>query len=78
MDSAAKLAEIEAAEKEKMKDKVEKIVGHGISCFINRQLIYNYPEQVRQQHSSAASSNVNAKYYAIVNSSFDHANLLVL
>lgn len=46
VDSAAKLAEIEAAEKEKMKDKVEKIVGHGISCFINRQLIYNYPEQL--------------------------------
>ena len=24
----------------------EKIVGHGINCFINRQLIYNFPEQV--------------------------------
>ncbi len=46
VDSTAKLAEIESAEKEKMKAKVAKIVGHGISCFINRQLIYNYPEQV--------------------------------
>ena len=46
MDSTAKLAEIELAEKEKMKDKVDKILAHNISCFINRQLIYNYPEQV--------------------------------
>ncbi len=46
VDSMAKVAEIEAAEKEKMKAKVEKIVAHGINCFINRQLIYNYPEQL--------------------------------
>ena len=46
VDSAAKLAEIEAAEKEKMKEKVDKILAHDITCFINRQLIYNYPEQV--------------------------------
>ncbi len=29
-----------------MKEKVEKIIAHGINCFINRQLIYNYPEQL--------------------------------
>jgi hypothetical protein len=46
VDSAAQLAEIEEAEKLKMKQKVDKIVAHNISCFINRQLIYNYPEQV--------------------------------
>jgi T-complex protein 1 subunit beta len=46
VDSMAKVAEIEAAEKEKMKGKVDKIVSHGINCFINRQLIYNYPEQL--------------------------------
>uniref|UniRef100_A0A8C2N819 T-complex protein 1 subunit beta n=1 Tax=Capra hircus TaxID=9925 RepID=A0A8C2N819_CAPHI len=40
VDSTAKVAEIEHAEKEKMKEK------HGINCFINRQLIYNYPEQL--------------------------------
>jgi T-complex protein 1 subunit beta len=40
------VAEIEGAEKGKMKDKVDKIIGHGINCFINRQLIYNYPEQL--------------------------------
>jgi T-complex protein 1 subunit beta len=40
------VAEIEAAEKQKMRDKCEKIIGHGINCFINRQLIYNYPEEI--------------------------------
>jgi T-complex protein 1 subunit beta len=42
----AKVADIEAAEKDKMKAKCEKILAHGINCFINRQLIYNYPEQI--------------------------------
>ncbi|KTG01830.1 hypothetical protein cypCar_00031195 [Cyprinus carpio] len=46
VDSTAKVAEIETAEKEKMKEKVERILKHGINCFINRQLIYNYPEQL--------------------------------
>ncbi|GAX11782.1 T-complex protein 1 subunit beta [Fistulifera solaris] len=46
VDSMDKVAAIEQAEKEKMRRKVEKIVGHGISCFINRQLIYNYPESL--------------------------------
>uniref|UniRef100_A0A2P2HYN1 T-complex protein 1 subunit beta n=1 Tax=Hirondellea gigas TaxID=1518452 RepID=A0A2P2HYN1_9CRUS len=45
-DSLAKLAQIEKAEKSKMKVKVEKILKHNIDCFINRQLIYNYPEQL--------------------------------
>jgi len=46
VDSVAKVAELELAEKEKMKEKVEKIVKHGCNVFINRQLIYNYPEQL--------------------------------
>lgn len=46
VDSMAKVAEIEAAEKIKMRNKVEKIIGHGINCFVNRQLIYNYPEEL--------------------------------
>ncbi|VDK29873.1 unnamed protein product, partial [Anisakis simplex] len=29
-----------------MKDKVDKIIAHKINVFINRQLIYNYPEQL--------------------------------
>ncbi|XP_016328317.1 T-complex protein 1 subunit beta [Sinocyclocheilus anshuiensis] len=36
VDSTAKVAEIETAEKEKMKEKVERILKHGINCFINR------------------------------------------
>jgi T-complex protein 1 subunit beta len=46
VDSVAKIAELEVAEKEKMKDKCEKIMKSGCNVFINRQLIYNYPEQL--------------------------------
>jgi len=46
VDSMSKVAEIEGAEKEKMKEKVNKIIGHGINCFVNRQLIYNFPEEL--------------------------------
>merc|ERR1712226_1109382 len=46
VENVAKVAEIEVAEKEKMKDKVEMICKHDINVFINRQLIYNYPEQL--------------------------------
>ena len=40
------MAEIEAAEKDKMREKVQKILSHNINCFINRQLIYNFPEEI--------------------------------
>jgi len=43
--STAGVAAIEEVERKKMLDKCEKIVNHGINCFINRQLIYNLPEQ---------------------------------
>lgn len=46
VDSVANIAEIELAEKGKMKAKVEKILTHNINCFINRQLIYDYPDQL--------------------------------
>lgn len=46
VDAVSKIAELEEAEKQKMKDKVEKIAKHGCNVFINRQLIYNYPEQL--------------------------------
>ena len=46
VDSMAKVAEIEGAEKEKMREKVQKIINHGINCFVNRQLIYNFPEEL--------------------------------
>ena len=46
VDSMMKVAEIEEAEKNKMRNKCKKIIDHGITCFINRQLIYNFPEQI--------------------------------
>ena len=46
VDSMMKVAEIEEAEKMKMKKKVEKILAYKPDVFINRQLIYNYPEQL--------------------------------
>ena len=46
VDSMAKVAEIEEAEKDKMRTKCKKIIDHGINCFVNRQLIYNFPEQI--------------------------------
>ncbi|KAL3320275.1 T-complex protein 1 subunit beta [Cichlidogyrus casuarinus] len=46
VDAISKVAELELAEKEKMKDKVNKILKHNCNVFINRQLIYNYPEQL--------------------------------
>lgn len=46
VDSMDKVAEIETEEKEKMKRKVEKMLAYKPDIFINRQLIYNYPEQM--------------------------------
>lgn len=46
VEGTAKLAELERAEREKMKEKVERIKNHGITCFVNRQLVYNYPESL--------------------------------
>ncbi|ORY23539.1 chaperonin Cpn60/TCP-1 family [Naematelia encephala] len=46
VDGTGKLAELERAEREKMKAKVAAIASHGITCFVNRQLIYNYPENL--------------------------------
>ena len=45
VDSVAAVADIEDAEKERMWAKAKKIADHGIDCFINRQLIYNLPEE---------------------------------
>jgi len=46
VDSMTAIAEIEEAEKKKMKVKIDKILAHRPNVFINRQLIYNYPEQL--------------------------------
>lgn len=68
VDSMAKIAELEAAEKEKMKDKVQKIIAHGCNVFINRQLIYNYPEQLF----------ADARIMAIEHADFDGIERLAL
>lgn len=58
VDSTAKVAEIEMAEKEKMKEKVDRILKHGINCFINRcahSLTHTYTRAnsvARQQSAS--------------------------
>jgi len=44
-DSVQTVAEIEEVERQRMWAKTQKIVDHGINCFINRQLIYNLPEE---------------------------------
>jgi len=54
VDSFEAVAEIEVAEKEKMKAKVEKITKHGCNVFINRQLIYNYPDQLFKENGVMA------------------------
>ncbi|KAI3406095.1 CCT2 [Candida oxycetoniae] len=46
VDSTSKLADLEKAEKLKMKNKIDKIKKFNINVFINRQLIYDYPEQL--------------------------------
>merc|ERR1711933_50614 len=54
VDSFEAVHEIEKAEKEKMKNKVERIVKHGCNVFINRQLIYNYPDQLFKENGVMA------------------------
>jgi len=46
VDSVDKVIEIEQAERTKMKNKVDRILAHKIDIFVNRQLIYNYPENL--------------------------------
>jgi len=50
VSSMEKVAQIEEAEKRKMFDKVQKILAYKPDVFINRQLIYNYPEQLLAEH----------------------------
>jgi len=50
VDSVAAVADIEEAERKRMWAKAQKIVDHGVNCFINRQLIYNLPEEYFAKH----------------------------
>jgi len=45
-ESLEQVGNLEAAEKTKMKDKCQAILDTGATCFVNRQLIYNYPEEL--------------------------------
>ena len=44
--TTTQVAEIEDAERDKMRAKCQKIIDHGVNVFINRQLIYNFPEEI--------------------------------
>merc|ERR1712199_133987 len=46
VNSIGEVAKLETAEKQKMKAKCDSIISSGLNVFINRQLIYNYPEQI--------------------------------
>ncbi|GBE63077.1 T-complex beta subunit [Babesia ovata] len=46
VDSFEAVSALEQSEKQKMKNKVDRILRHGCNVFINRQLIYNYPDQL--------------------------------
>lgn len=69
-----------------MKDKVEKIKAHDINCFVNRQLIYNWPESLFAD--SGIMSIEHADFDGIerlalvtggeITSTFDHPNLVTL
>merc|ERR1740124_1718836 len=84
VSSIAKVAEIEKAEKEKMKAKVKKILNHNIDLFINRQLIYNYPEEIMTDNG--VSSIEHADFEGVerlalvlgadIVSTFDHPDLV--
>jgi len=54
VESASELADLEKAERDRMLDKCKRIMDHGINCFINRQLIYNLPEQYFADHGVMA------------------------
>ncbi|CAE8589367.1 unnamed protein product, partial [Polarella glacialis] len=54
VDSYEAIAEIEQAEKDKMKNKIDKICKHDCNVFINRQLIYNYPDQLFKERGVMA------------------------
>ncbi|XP_049851202.1 T-complex protein 1 subunit beta-like [Schistocerca gregaria] len=54
VDSTEQLAKIENAERDRMLEKCKKIRDHNINCFINRQLIYNLPEQYFADHGIMA------------------------
>lgn len=49
VESLKELSEIEKEDKEKMKRKIEKITSIPFKCFVNRQIIYDYPLELLKQ-----------------------------
>ena len=69
-----------------MKAKVNAIAAHGITCFVNRQLIYNYPESLLAEQGIMSIEHADfegVERLALVTggeiaSSFDHPELVKL
>jgi len=59
LDSMLKVAEIDEAERNRMRDKCQKIIDHGINCIINRNLIYNLAEEFFADHGVMAIEHVD-------------------
>lgn len=86
VDSMSKVADIEQAEKEKMRAKCEKIMNHGCNVFINRQLIYNLPESIFAERGIMAIEHADfdgvERLAAVtggdVVSTFDHPELVTM
>uniref|UniRef100_A0A7S2U8E3 CCT-beta n=1 Tax=Attheya septentrionalis TaxID=420275 RepID=A0A7S2U8E3_9STRA len=86
VDSMNKVAEIEEAEKGKMRQKCDKIIAHGCNVFINRQLIYNLPESIFAEKGIMAIEHADfdgvERLAAVtggdVVSTFDHPELVTM
>lgn len=86
VESMTKVAEIEEAEKEKMRAKCKKIIAHKCNVFINRQLIYNLPESIFTQEGIISIEHADfdgvERLAAVtggeVASTFDHPELVTL
>lgn len=69
-----------------MKAKVDAIATHGINCFVNRQLIYNYPESLLAEKGILTIEHADfegVERLALVTggeiaSTFDHPELVML
>ena len=69
-----------------MKAKVDKIAAHGCNVFVNRQLIYNYPESIFAEKGIMAIEHADfdgveqlaAVLKGEVVSTFDHPELITL
>lgn len=54
VSSVSELADLEAVEKARTREKAERIAQNGVNVFINRQLIYDYPHQLLKMRNVQA------------------------